>query len=103
MVSRARVVHPAVVATVVLAWLAFGAVLVGGVLFGQTARTAPPRRRTRSSSARLGLLVSLSGPWLVALAAAVAGAVTREWLAVAAIATGGLALTAVLGAALRPH
>ena len=88
---------------VVLAWLAFGAVLVGVVLFGQITRTAPPGRRTRSSSARLGLLVSLSGPWLVALVAAVAGAVTREWLAVAAIGTCGLALIAVLGAALHPH
>ena len=96
-------VHPAVVVPVVLAWLAFGAVLVGAVLFGQTARTAPLRRRTRSSSARLGLLVSLSGPWLVALGAAAAAAVTGEWLVVAAIGTCGLALVAVLGATLHPH
>jgi hypothetical protein len=96
------VVHPAVVAPVVLAWLAFAAVLVGAVLFGQTARTAPLPRRTRSS-ARLGLLVSLSGPWLVALVAALGGAVTGEWLAAAAIGTCGLALVAVLGVTLHPH
>ncbi len=96
-------VHPAVVLPVVLAWLAFVAVLVGAVLFGQTARTAPRRRRTRSWSARLGLLVSLSGPWLVALVAALAGAVTGEWLAAAAIGTCGLALVAALGATLHPH
>ena len=88
---------------VVLAWLALGAVLVGAVLFGQAARTAPRRRRTRSRSSRVGLLVSLSGPWLVALVAALAGAVTGQWLAAGAIGTCGLALVAVLGATLHPY
>ena len=88
---------------VVLAWLALGAVLVGAVLFGQTARTAPRRRRSRSGSARLGLVLSLSGPWLVTLVAALAGAVTGEWLAAAAIGTCGVAAVAVLGATLHPH
>ena len=87
---------------VVLAWLAFLAVLVGAVLFGQTARTAP-RRRARSRTARLGLLISLSGPWTVGLVAPIAGAATGAWLAAAAIGTCAVALVTVLGAALHPH
>jgi hypothetical protein len=96
------VVHPADVLTVVLAWLAVLAVCVGAVLFGQTAR-AGRRRRRRSPSARLGLFVSLSGPWLVVLAAAGAGAVTGDWLRAAAAAVCGIAAAALAGLLLAPR
>ena len=89
--------------TVVLAWLAVLAVLAGAVLFGQTARSAPRSRRRRSRSARVGLVVSLSGPWLVVLVAAGAGAVTGAWLDAAAIGACGVALVAVVGVTLHPH
>jgi hypothetical protein len=95
--------HPAVVLTVVLAWLAVLAVLAAAVLFGQTARTAPRPRRPRPRSTRIGLFVSLSGPWLVVVSAAGAGALTGEWLASAAIGACGVALVAVLGVALHPY
>jgi hypothetical protein len=96
------VVHPAVVFTVVLAWLAVLAVCVAAVLFGQTARTAP-RRRRRSRAARIGLLVSLSGPWLAVLLALVGGALTRAWLPAATAAACGVVLAAVVGGTLHPH
>jgi hypothetical protein len=95
------VLHPADVLTVVLAWLAVLAVCAGAVLFGQTARTRR-RRRRRSPAARLGLFVSLSGPWLVVLAAAGAGAVTGAWLIAAAVAAWGVVLAAVVGLLLSP-
>lgn len=88
---------------VVLAWLAVLAVLAGAVLFGQTARAAPRARRPRPRSARIGLFVSLSGPWLVVLGAAAAGAVTGAWLAAAAIGACGIALVAVVGVTLHPY
>jgi hypothetical protein len=97
------VVHPAVVLTVVLAWLAVLAVLAGAVLFGQAARTAPRPRRPRPRAARVGLFVSLTGPWLVVLGAAAAGALTGAWLAAAAIGACGIALVAVLGVTLHPY
>jgi hypothetical protein len=97
------VVHPADVFTVVLAWLAVGAVCAAAVLFGQTARTDPRRRRTRSRAARLGLFVSLSGPWLALLAAVGAGLFTGAWLAAAAAGACAVALTAILGLALSRH
>jgi hypothetical protein len=97
------VVHPAVVLTVVLAWLGLLAVLAGAVLFGQTARTAPRPRRPRPRSARIGLFVSLSGPWLAVLAAAGAGALTGRWLAAAAVGACGVALVAIVGVTLHPH
>jgi hypothetical protein len=95
------VVHPAVVSTVVLAWLAVLATCVAAVRFGQIARTAP-RRRRRSRAARIGLFVSLSGPWLAVLGAAGAGAVSGAWLAAAAGGACGVALSAVVGLALSP-
>jgi hypothetical protein len=95
--------HPADVVTVVLAWLAVAAVLVAAVLFGQTSRTAPRRRGRRSRARRVGLLVSLSGPWLAVLAGVGAGALTGEWLLAAAGAAAGIVLTAVLGFILAPH
>jgi hypothetical protein len=84
------------VIVVVLAWLAVLAVCVAAVLFGQSARAAP-RRRPRSRLGRVGLFLSLSGPWLSVLGAAVAGAVTGAWLTAAAVAAGGVVLTAALG------
>jgi hypothetical protein len=94
--------HPAEVVTVVLAWLAAVAVCGAAILFGQTARVAP-RRRRRSRAGRVGLFLSLSGPWLALLAGAAAGAVTGRWLAAAAAAAAGVLLTAVVGFLLAPH
>jgi hypothetical protein len=91
------------VVPVVLAWLAVLAVLAGAVLFGQTARTAPRRRRRRSLRRRIGLFVSLSGPWLAVLAGVGAGALSGAWLAAAAAAGAGVVLTAVAGFLLAPH
>jgi hypothetical protein len=96
------VVHPADVLTVVLAWLATLAVGAAAVLFGQTARTGRARRR-RSVAARIGLFLSLSGPWLAVLGAAVAGAVTGAWLAAAAAGAAGVVLVALAGFALLPR
>jgi hypothetical protein len=96
------VVHPAVVLTVALAWLAVLATCVAAVQFGQTARNAP-RRKRRSPVGRIGLFLSLSGPWLAVLGAAVAGAVTGAWLAAAAAGACGVVLCAVVGLALAPH
>ena len=87
---------------VVLAWLAVLAVGGAAVLFGQTARTAP-RRRRRSRRRRIGLFVSLSGPWLAVLGGAAAGALSDAWLAAAAGAGVGVVLTAVVGYLLAPH
>jgi hypothetical protein len=95
--------HPAVVFSVVLVWLGMLAVLAGAVVFGQTARTAPRPRRPRPRSARIGLLVSLSGPWLAVLLAAGAGALTGRWLAAAAVGACGVVLVAIVGVTLHPH
>ena len=90
--------------TVVVAWLAVLAVCLAAVLFGQSARTAPRRRRRRRSrAARIGLFLSLSGPWLALLAGAGVGAVTGAWLVVAAATACGIAATALAGLTLRPH
>ena len=87
----------------VLAWLAVLAVVVAADLFGQTARTAPRRRRRRSRRRRIGLFVSLSGPWLVLLGGLGAGVLTGAWLAAAAATGAGVVLTAVAGFLLAPH
>jgi hypothetical protein len=94
--------HPADVLTVLLAWLAALAVCGAALLFGQTARTAR-RRRRRRRGARLGLFLSLSGPWLAVLSAVAAGAVTGAWMAAAAVAACGAVALAVAGLALNPH
>ena len=86
----------------VLAWLAVLAVCVAAYLFGQTTRTNR-RRRRRSCAGRLGLFLSLSGPWLTALLAAGVGALTGRWLAAAAVGACGVALVAIVGASLHPH
>jgi hypothetical protein len=95
-------VHPADVLTVVLAWLAVLAVCTAAVLFGQTARIRR-RRRRRSPAARVGLFLSLSGPWVAVLAAAGAGAVTGAWLAAAAWGACGVVGAAVVGWLLSPR
>ncbi|TQN37754.1 hypothetical protein FHU33_4420 [Blastococcus colisei] len=88
--------------TVVLAWLAVLAVCVAAVLFGQSTRVAP-RGRRRSRVGRIGLFLSLSGPWLSVLGAAAADAVTGAWLAAAAVGACAVVLTAVLGFVLSPR
>ena len=88
--------------TVVLAWLAVLAVFVAAVLFGQTARTAP-RRRRRSRRRRIGLFVSLSGPWLALLGGLGTGVLTGAWMVAAAGTGAGVVLTAVAGFLLAPH
>jgi hypothetical protein len=96
-------VHPADVFTVVLAWLAVLAVCVAAFLFGQTARTSRRRRRRRSPAGRLGLFLSLSGPWLAVIGAAVLGALTGWWLAAAAVGAIGVVVAALVGLTLAPH
>ena len=81
---------------VVLAWLATLAVCVAAVVFGQSTRTAP-RRRRRSRAGRIGLFLSLSGPWLSVLAAAFVGWITGAWLAAAAAGACAVVLTAGAG------
>ncbi len=88
--------------TVVVAWLAVLAVCVAAVVFGQSTRTAP-RRRRRSRAGRIGLFLSLSGPWLSVLVAAAVGAATGAWLAAAAAAACGIVVTAVVGYVLSPR
>ena len=88
--------------TVVVAWLAVLAVLVAAVLFGQTARSAPRRRRS-CGRARVGLFLSLSGPWLAVLLAVGGGALTGAWLPAAAAGASGVVLVAVVGLGLRPR
>ena len=101
---RGRVGHPADVLTVAVAWLAALAVCLAAVLFGQTARTAPARRRRRRSrAARIGLFLSLSGPWMALLAGAGVGAATGAWIAAAAGAACGGVGTALAGLTLRPR
>ncbi|WP_040337466.1 hypothetical protein [Candidatus Blastococcus massiliensis] len=78
--------------TAVLAWLTVLAVCVAAVLVGQSVRTAP-RRRPRGPTERLGLFLSLSGPWLALLGAAGYGAHTGAWLPAAA--AGAIAVTTV--------
>ncbi|SFE10092.1 hypothetical protein [Blastococcus tunisiensis] len=86
--------------TVVLAWLAALAVCVAAVLFGQSTRAAP---RRRSAVGRVGLFLSLSGPWLSVLAAAAAAALTDGWLVAAAAGACGVVLTCAAGFLLSPR
>jgi hypothetical protein len=94
--------HPAVV-LVVLAWVAVLAVCVAAYLFGHTARTSRRRRRRRSPAGRIGLFLSLSGPWLAVIGAAVLGAVTGGWLVAAAVGAIGVVVAALVGLTLSPH
>ena len=87
----------------VLAWLAVLAVCVAAWLFGQTALTPRRSSRRRSGSRRVGLFLSLSGPWLAVLAAAGAGAATGAWLPAAAVGACGVVVASVAGLSLAPH
>ena len=87
--------------TVVVAWLAVLAVCVAAVLFGQTAR-GRPRRRRWSPAARVGLFVSRSGPWVVTAVAAAVGVRTGQWLPAAAVGAAGIVVTAVVGLGMDP-
>jgi hypothetical protein len=90
--------------TTPLAWLAVAAVCVAAALFGQTARTSPVRRGRRPSrSTRIGMAVSMSGPWLAVLVAVVGGAVTGQWLMAAAAALVGIVVLALIGLLLTPR
>ncbi len=88
--------------TVVVAWLAVLAVGVAAVLFGQTARGRPRRRRRRSPAARVGLFVSRSGPWVVTALATAVGARTGAWLPAAAVGAAGIVVAAVVGLGMDP-
>jgi hypothetical protein len=77
------------------------AACTGAVLFGQTARTAPVRGR-RPTATRIGLAVSLSGPWLAVLLSVAGGALTGQWLVAAAAALVGVLAAAVAGLVLAP-
>jgi hypothetical protein len=77
---------------------------VAAALVGQTARTRPARRRRRRSrAARIGLFLSLSGPWLALLAGVAVGASTGAWLPAAAGTAGAVVLTSLVGLTLRPR
>jgi len=88
--------------TAVLAWLAALAVCVAALLVGQSVRTAP-RRRRRRRGARIGLFLSLSGPWLSVLAALGYGALTGAWLVAAAACASAVTVVALAGLVLAPR
>jgi hypothetical protein len=90
------------VLTVFLAWLAATAVCAAAVVFGQVARTAP-RRRRRRRAARIGLFLSLSGPWLTFAGAVAAGAATGAWLQAAAGGALAVTVVALVGLGLAPR
>lgn len=86
--------------TTALAWLGVTAACVGAVLFGQTARTAPARgARPAPRTSRIGLVVSLSGPWLAVLLALTGGVLTGQWLVAALV---GVVVAAAAGLVLAP-
>jgi hypothetical protein len=90
--------------TTALAWLAVAAACVAAALFGRTARTSPMRRAGRPSRCtRVGMVVSMSGPWLAVLLAVVGGALTGQWLMAAAFALVGVVVAALVGLLLAPR
>ncbi|MCV2491762.1 hypothetical protein OF117_20660 [Geodermatophilus sp. YIM 151500] len=89
--------------TVALAWTAALAVCMAAALFGQTARAAPRRTRRAGPGRRIGLLLSLSGPWLALLGAVALGALTGAWLPAAALAAGAVVVVALAGLVLAPR
>lgn len=89
--------------TTALAWLGVTAACVGAVLFGQTARTAPARGALPAPrTARIGLVVSLSGPWLAVLLSLTGGVLTGQWLVAAVAALVGVVVAAAAGLVLAP-
>jgi hypothetical protein len=96
------------VLTVPLAWTAVLAAAVAVALFGQTAHAgAHPRgrRRRRRSTVRtrIGLVVSMSGPWLALLAGIGLGAATGAWLTAAAWTLAAVIGVAAAGLVLAPR
>jgi hypothetical protein len=93
------------VLTVPLAWTAVLAAVVGAALFGQTARGGrPPGRRRRTTvRTRIGMAVSMSGPWLTLVVGAGTGALTGAWTAAAAGTLAGVVVVAMAGLALSPR
>ena len=91
--------------TVPLAWTAVLAAAVAAALFGQTARTGthPRGRRRTTVRTRVGLVVSMSGPWLALLAGIGAAAVTGAWLTAAAATLAALVAVATTGLVLAPR
>jgi hypothetical protein len=93
------------VLTVPLAWTAVVAAAAGAALFGQTAR--PPVRRSRrrrtAVRTRIGMAVSMAGPWVALLAGAGAGLATGAWLPAAAGTLAGVVAVAGTGLALAPR
>ncbi|MGY1812991.1 hypothetical protein [Blastococcus sp. SYSU D00820] len=87
--------------TLALAWLAVLGACTGAVLFGQTARTGPARRP--SVRRRLGLVVSMSGPWLVLIGGLAVAAVSGAWLVSATATLAALVAVAVAGFVLAPR
>jgi hypothetical protein len=88
--------------TTVLAWGAALGIWLGALLFGQTAR-AFPRRRRRSRTRRLGMVLSMSGPWLALTGAVALGAATGAWLNAAAVAAAATIAVALAGLGLVPR
>lgn len=88
--------------TAVLAWLAVLAVCVAALLVGRSVRTAP-RRRRRRPAARIGLFLSLSGPWLAVFAAFGYAALTGAWLPSAAAGAIAVTVVALTGLVLAPR
>jgi hypothetical protein len=93
------------VLTVSLAWTAVLAAAVAAALFGQSARAGahPHGRRRTTARARVGLVVSRSGPWLALVTGIAAGAVTGAWLAAAAGTLVAVAGVATAGLVLAPN
>jgi hypothetical protein len=89
--------------TAVLAWLTVAAACIAAALFGQTARTAPRSTTRTRLSTRIGLVLSMSGPWAAVVLAAVGGAVTGQWLFAAVAALAGVVVVALMGLALAPQ
>ncbi len=90
--------------TTALAWLAVAAGCVAAALFGQTARTSPASRGGRASrTTRIGMAVSMSGPWAAVLLAVAGGVVTGQWLVAAAAALAGVVAAALVGLLLAPR
>jgi hypothetical protein len=93
------------VLTVPLAWTAVLAAAVAAALFGQTTRTGtlPGERRRTTARTRIGLVVSMSGPWLVLLAGISTGAATGAWLVAAAGTLAAVVGVATAGLILAPR
>ena len=90
--------------TVLTAWLAVLACCVAALVLGQGARTAP-RAASPSrvpAATRLGLAVSMSGPWVAVLVCLLVAAVTGAWLVTAVVALAAVLATAVVGLVLAP-